>query len=359
MNQQLLNDEGYTTESWEYARAFAYALGTLPSSFTSVIRLLLTDHDKNPSALSDFGRFFAGRLLRSASLQAPYYGAIKYFKPTLLEDPSEPFEVRDFLDAFSGYEHASLLAAIFIHRHSKKLCETDLIRCVTPLLQQSLNLGWLVGNALPSVGPGPGLLIGGFRVFGFLPFLKHDPHNFSTYLSYLSENKLSIDVDYEYRQWQCNSLQVALMMCQQLGFGIKRVIPLMKAITTTSPLINNDEFERAFRALDVWMVSISKMRSAPSIPMPPKYYPTKSNLDVLLMRGARLNESPHAAWLTNRKEDLSPETAPQLFVDGIRSATSVENDVPVDLAGALPDDSINELSSKLMQEFLAEEEPED
>ena len=359
MNQDVQFEGGFTPESWEYARAFAGSLGSLPSSFTSVIRLLVSDFDKNPSTLSQYGSFFCTRLLKSPSVQAPYFNAIRFLKPQLLQNPNQAFVAKDFLAAFGGYEHAVLLATIFLHRHCRSLCEPTLLDDVTHRLQRGLNLGWLIGNALPSLGPGAGLLLGGFRVLGFLPFIKHDSDGFTNYWSHLTSNALDLDPKYEFKQWQCNSLQVALMMGQQLGFGIPRVVPLMKAITTNSVLITAEDAERAFRVIDIWMESVVKLHSAPVIPLPPKYYPNKAELDSLLKRSAEALEGGESDWLITTPADLSPETASQLFIGGREPSSPIIEGFPEEVANEVGDAAIDELSNKLLKEFLREDDEAD
>jgi hypothetical protein len=353
MSADFQFEGGYTAESWDYARAFAGTMGQLPSTFTSVIRLLINDFDKNPGKLTEYGRFFAGRLLKSPTVQAPYFHAIRYMKPRLV-NPGEPFALKDFINAFNGYEHACMLASIFLYRHSRRVCDRPLLDKIVPRIQRGLNFGWFIGNALPSIGGGAGLLAGGFRAFGFLPFIKHDLDGFKKYHAHLSSHRLASDVDYEFQRWQCNSLQVALMMFQQLGFGTARLVPLMRAVTTTSPLLNRDEAEQRFRVIDVWMESLSVHKSAPSIPLPPKYYPGPRKLNELIQIADSSLHTDEAAWLTRSKEDVTEESTPELFLGQQR----VQEQTPSEMHEALPEETINELSSKLLKDFLNEEESE-
>lgn len=356
MGQDISFEGGFTPESWDYSRAFAGSLGSLPSSFTSVIRLLMSDYDKDPNVLSQYGRFFAGRLLRSRSLQAPYFYAVKLLKPSKLPSEETPFEVDDFLQAFNGHEHAALLAIIFVQRHCAAICDPGLFKEVTNRLERDTTISWLIGNAIPAVGGGAGLLLGSFRILGWLPFLKHDPEGFGKYWEYLAHHSKAIDVEYEFQRWQCNSLQVAVMLGQQLGFGIRHVVPLMKALTTNSPLLTSEDREREFRVIDVWMDSVTKLRSAPAIPLPPKYYPNRSDLEFLLERSADVLESRDCRWLTRSKSDLTKELTPQLFVNIPEDRAPDEEGFPAEVVEEVGEDAINELSNKLLQEFLVDDQ---
>jgi hypothetical protein len=356
MAQDIQFQGGFTPESWEFARAFAGSLGTLPSSFTSVIRLLMADFDKAPKEISHYGRFFAGRLLKSPSLQAPYFYAIRFIKPEVLPDAGTSFGVSNFLASFSGYEHAALLAIIFVHRHCSPLCQPELFDAVTERLERDTTISWLIGNAIPSIGGGAGALLGSFRVLGFLPFLKHDPEGFAVYWKHLSDNGRAIDTEFEFDKWQCNSLQIAVMLGQQIGFGIRHVIPLMKAITTTSPLLAAEDKEREFRVIDVWMESLMKWGTAPAIPLPPKYYPNKLALDQLTTKSANVIRRIDCAWLTKGKKDLSRTLTPQLFVGEPESLSPQDEGFPAEVVEEVGDQAINELSHKLLKDFLTEDD---
>jgi len=162
-------------------RAFAGSIGTLPSSFTSVIRLLMNDYFKEPQALSQIGRFLAGRLLKSP-VQAPDASSPSVFlNPRALRIRTKlSLCVISSTTAFRGYEHLFTLT-IFLHRHCKGLCDASLNPSHSTPSQIGLNFGWLIGNAIPSIGGGAGFLLGGFRFYGFLPLIKHDAEGFRRY----------------------------------------------------------------------------------------------------------------------------------------------------------------------------------
>jgi hypothetical protein len=319
----------------------------------------MSDYDKDPTTISQYGKFFGGRLLRSPSIQAPYFYAIKFLKPQFLPAEDHPFDVPDFLDSFNGYEHAVLFAIIFVHRHCVNLCDPTQFTTVTEKLERDATISWLIGNAIPSVGGGAGLLLGSFRTLGWLPFLKHDPEGFQEYSMHLENNHLAIDIDYEFQRWQCNSLQVAVMLGQQLGFGVRHVIPLMKAITTVSPLLNSEDKEREFRVIDAWMDSVVKRRSTPAIPLPTKYYPNKTELDFLLQQSEDVLNKKDSLWLSRTKADLSKEKTPQLFITTPTTRNPQEEGFPVEVAEEVGEDAINELSNKLIKDFLMEGQDEE
>ncbi len=361
MNADLHFDGGFTNESWEYATAFAMSLGTLPTSVTSVVRLLLSDYQKDPSQLSEYGCFFVSRFLKSKTLQAIYYHTCRHFRPESLPEPNEPLIGGELLRAFSGEEHAYLLALVFYHRQAKRYCDAALFENATGLFQKGLNLGGMIGKRLPSVGLGTGLLCGGFRYLAFFAFIRHDPDGFLKYTRHLRSKELSIDWSFEFDRWQCNSLQVAIMMLQRAGLGAERLSQLMKAIGTRSPILPDDPFERACRSVDIWYQCLSRKRKTPAVPLPPEFYLGPEDLQSIFASLAEMDTSKVATWLVRDKKDVSPETTPQLFLKHEHLPTNGEprsersEAIPSELEGSLPNEAIDSLSEKLLKDILAVE----
>lgn len=344
MSTDLQYDTGFTAESWEYANAFAASLGALPSSVTSVTRLLLADHERDASQISAYGEFFVGRFLKSRACQAPFFYALTFLKPEQTPPATTPFSHMQLLRAFSGDELAYLLAIIFYQRQARRLCDSELFNDATAMLQQSLNFGGLIGKILPSVGIGTGVLCGGFRTLAFYPFLRHDPEGFVEYMRHLQSAELTFDLHFEFEHWKCNSVQVALMILQSAGLGVERLAKLMKATGTRSACLPTDPFERACRAVDVWCQCLSTQRSIPAIPLPPELYLGRNELEAILATTHDPNSAAANGWLSREGGDLSPETTPQLF------GTWESGDAPIfpqDLRESLPENSLDSIAERV------------
>jgi hypothetical protein len=361
MNAELHFDGGFTSESWEYATAFAMSLGSLPTSVTSVVRLLLADFERDSSTISEYGRFFMSRFLKSKTLEVTYYYACKKFKPNDLPGPTEHFGGPELLHSFSGEEHAYLLSIIFFHRQAKKHCDPALFENATSMLQRGLNIGGSVGGNLPAVGLATGLLCGGLPFLAFFPFIRHDVDGFSKYARHLRANELPYDWGYEFERWQCNSLQVALMILQRAGLGVPRLSKVMTAIGTRSPILPEDPFERSCRAVNIWQKCLANHSRTPTIPLPPEFYLGPSERDSILESLTKPDDDRSSTWLTRNKNDISPERTPQLCVPRAPS-DSADNSIPLDpmalpseLESALPSETMDSLSEKLLQDILTVE----
>jgi hypothetical protein len=322
--EKLYEDASMFSEtSWLQARNYADALGRPPVSVEALIRRLLADAEQDPWALSEAGMFFLSRFFNSRSFQSPYFHAISMFKKERLQPEDEPFTIRDFLESFSGTEHAVLTGLVFLHRMARRGGDRDLLASVDEWLQRGVNLGWYIGKALKPVGTEAGMLVGSLRWIGLLPFAKRDAQGLERYIRHLkSQNLATTDPDFEYDQWYCTSLQVGLLLLQRLGFGLGKLVPLMRAMTTNSPIPSHDLAERAYRVVEVWTRYLLEMRKTPSIPLQPSYYLTQERIDqisadVLTNYAPRINN-----WLSAQPSFLTPETAPQLFC-GHLSETAV------------------------------------
>jgi hypothetical protein len=316
----------------------------LPSSVTSTVRTLLTDFDKDPHAISHDAQFCLTRFLKSRSFQAPYFHAISLFKPERLQPEDELFTPRDFIESFSGPEHALFTSLIFLHRQARRLSDEGLFDNATSWLQRSVNLGWMIGKSMKSVGPASALLVASYKWLGVLPFVRHDPEGFKLYARHLrTKDFTSTDIDFEHDRWECTSSQIGIMLLQRMGFGTARLVPLMRATTTISPLPPSDPLERAYRAAEVWMRYLLERRSVPSIPLPPSFYLSPQELDAITTRLNSQIPGRVRSWLNCSKHDISPDTTPQLFAFKGSSSAIGADDVILpgqDLMDELPSPAV-------------------
>jgi hypothetical protein len=212
---------------------------------------------------------------------------------------------------------------------------------------------------LPSVGMGTGLLCGGFRFLAFFSFIRHDPDGFLKYTRHLRAREIPFDWSFEFDRWQCNSLQVALMILQRAGLGAARLCKLMKAIGTRSPTLPDDPFERSCRVVDIWYRCLAGKLKTPSSPLPPQFYLSPEELGRIFRRLAGSSEERPITWLVRSKNDITPEQTPHIFVNRPPRTVNdriVSSDLappPPELEEALPNDAIESLSEKLLQDILS------
>jgi hypothetical protein len=236
------------------------------------------------------------------------------FTPERLGQPHQQFLTTDFIESFSCVEHALLSALVFMHRMAARRADAELMKEVTEHLQRALNLGWFVGLGLKSVGREVGMLVGSVRWLGLLPLVRHDKDGLSAYLKRLKRSDDAItDSRYETEVWGCASIQTALILLQRFGFSTQRLIPLMRALTTTAFLNSVEPVEKAHRVAEIWIRYMLESRSAPSEPLEPAYYLAVDRINEIAERVLKGADSPTFNWLSALPGDLTPETTLQLF----------------------------------------------
>jgi hypothetical protein len=317
MNAAELRDvspSAFSDDTWDEAKALVAQLGAPSLSATFLVRSLLSDANVGPYDISHTSTFFLRRFFRSRSFQSPYFHAISLFRAERLEPEDQPFSAQDFIDSFSNVEHALLVALIFAHRTTSRRTDRELLNMVTEQLQRSLNLGWYVGKALRPVGQASGMMVGCARWIGMLPLARADGDGVRHYMRYLKRNSRNLpDAEYELQAWGCASIQVGLLLMQRMGFGPEWLCPLMRAITTRSPVSSKDAIERSYRVSEVWIQHILEDRSAPTIPLHPSYYLSSEKIEEISHSIVFDGNECISNWLSARRGDLTPETAPQLF----------------------------------------------
>lgn len=308
-----------TPKSWEVARAYADKIGEMPFAFTSSIRMLLVDA-KESGVMTNANATQAALLLNSPSLKAMFYFAAKTFSPDKVEETSY-ISKRKLAAFFTPFELASLLAMAFLFRRCRKRAKSDLFEESVFTIQRDVNLGAYVGQAIPHIGVGWGIMIGGIRHLAETAFLLHDADGFGKYVRHRNKAKVAFDIDFEVSRWGCTSLQVASVLLQSLGFGIEMSEGLIVGLDPRTPEeeIREDRFYRV-KITRLWIDTLVETGDIPQITHRGNYYPLESNLAILLEKLQREpNPGSNQAWLTKSKSDITPDKVPSLYLDASRA----------------------------------------
>ncbi len=295
-----------SAQSWEYSRGYAGVFGTAPAPFVTAIRSLLNEASNGATQPSAATLYQMLRLMKSPSLFAPFYFAAYTFVPTVISSASRTNEAT-VLKAFSAFEISSLLAVTYLSRRAQALCDAEELKLLEEMLIEEVNLSFLVGRAIPSIGAGMCLLQAAAPILGLAAFLRHDPAGFKEHRRLLKKEGRRWDCDLEMQRWGCTRVQVGSVLAQSMGFGIKRANALANSVMGVSESLSGDEIELTYDAkmAALWCESIRTTRKAPEIAMPAKYYPTHSAFQDTLTALDTLQGNPsQARWLYKGRDDL-------------------------------------------------------
>lgn len=293
-------------QSWEYTRGYAGVFGRPPAPFVTAIRTLLQEESNGATQPSAATAYQILRLMKSPSLFAPFYFAAYTFIPTAISSTSRTTEAT-VLKAFSAFEIASLLAVTYLSRRAQVSCDAEELKLLEGLLIEEVNLGFLVGRAIPSIGAGMCILQASAPIMGLAAFLRHDPSGFKEHRKLLKRQSLRWDHELEMQRWGCTRFQVGSVLAQSLGFGIKRANSIVNSAMGIPESLSEDDLELAHDAkmAALWCESLRTTRKAPEIAMPAKYYPTHQALQDALAALDTLLENPsEARWLYKGRDDL-------------------------------------------------------
>ncbi len=338
--------ESFTPESWEYARGYAGVFGTLPSSFTSVIRALMNEHGAGLAQTTGNNKYFVLRLLKSPSLLAPLYFASEVYNPEVLTQ-SGPTPADQLIKGFSPFELACILGLVYIVRKVQGLVDPEEFKYVIDPVIPKVNVAFAIGRTITAIGVGTALLEATIVPLAVCAFAKHDLKGFKDYRRDVIKNLSGKwNPELEIEKWGCNHIQIASVLLQTLGFGITRSNALVAALSSKSELGSLEEvnLSRDFRMANLWREAISATYSAPTVPLPPRYYPTKAAQDnaVSIIRNV-LEDEDACKWLFKGKEDLpAHQLPPQKGASGGANTPEPSTDSEIDALAAEMDQLVSE-----------------
>ncbi len=301
-------------ESWENAKAYAAIMGAVPASFSATIRMLVIGHLKNEDSWK--ARFQVIRLLNGPTMKSIFYHAAKTFRSKELEQ-NPKMGVRELVQLFKPLDLAGLLAVIYLYRRSHKIIsKKESFAELSAQLCAEADIGGHLGDAIPSIGFGTGLLIGSIRYLALAPFINHDEDGYNRYLRHLKRQEgASLDLIYEASRWNCTSLQVASILLQSTGFGVEVAQGVVNGLDprlTIHDVPDKDQYR--VKITKVWIDSLKTTGEQPNLKMRGEFYPLKDALDLLQAQSSEIRSSGSKySWLTRGKDDLKEEDYPHLY----------------------------------------------
>lgn len=278
-------------ESWEIAKRFVALFGSVPISFTVAVRTLMKDYQRDKQ-YSDISKFLATRLLRGPTFSSCMARAAAAWQN---EFDQEELPTERYLEIFTPYDLAALIGYLYLLKRSRKLCKSDEVGFIVNQVVKNQYACMQIGNAIPNIGLGTAVIVGGMHQMAFASFLSHDEKGFVDYRRHLQATQQIFDLDYEISRWGCTSTQVSSLLLQTFGFGLGIANAFIAAFSKSASLDNQpNRIALGMKVCWVWMDSLLKSGGVPNITHDGRYYPTQAPLERLL----------HAMALGFPEEDL-------------------------------------------------------
>ncbi|MCO6431863.1 MAG: hypothetical protein J5J00_13470 [Deltaproteobacteria bacterium] len=305
-----------TPESWEIARGYAGLLGAIPASFSSALRGLIADNERE-GKISSVTRYNAMRLIKGRNLKTPYYYALLTYKPSAAED--QEFLSDDYLlKAFRPIDVAAIFGLVYLYKKAKKLCDPDEWQYIIPSLIQGVEIGGHVGIAISKVGMPGGLFAWALRHVALVSFVRHNRKHFQEYRRNLKNAGTIFDLNAQMHAWGCTDLQISSILLQSLGFGVDYSNSYRSGMAQEIDPDRTEVSTSPFKVADIWIKSLLKDASVPNIIHDSSYYPPEELVKTLKNRSKDfLEKGSKHSWLDKGKDDMSPRSTPQLFEGGV------------------------------------------
>lgn len=293
-----------------------------PSAFSEVIRSLLLDYGKGNFKYSPNTKFLANRIIKAPRVHVPLYFACK----TFLDTEADSLEVEEILQLTKPFALASLLINLYMFRKAKKACPEDEWPFIYEMYLEQMEIGGYFGQAIPDVGLGFGLLVGGLRPLSMVAFAKADEKVFKKYRRSLKGKPYLYDREQEIQTFGTSHIDICAVFLQKLGFGASMTKAFLEALQDA--VLNEDEISgdfARFSAAYTWIDSLVLTANIPSFEAddPDK---DEAAITTLLTKVNQLkDESKEDTWTDKTPDDYPrPEKLLQMRPKGQKPTEIIE-----------------------------------
>lgn len=338
---------------WEEARKLLEALGRVPPSFTTPVRMLLLDQRERMS-LSPASQFLTTRLLKSPTVKAMFY----YLTLALHGDKvsnSAYLSSSDLVRLYEPSAVAAVIAMIYIYKKVStkgKLANTVKWQQLTTTVAEDIELAGHLGKAVPALGIKTCILAGGLRQIIQGAFIMADADLYNRYKNHLNSKGVEFDRVFEEELFGCTHIELAGNALQMLGFGIEAAFNFMYAFgeqTQKDPEVNQEAYE--YCIADEWIDALKVNGAQPDRTHLGQYYPTEKDMHKLLYETNEIREKgSEYSWLTRTKDDINPSATPQLYQEFLMELQGTEA-LEEFYKENLPEEVLSELSSEDLKEL--------
>ena len=316
----------FSPQSWEMARAYASDFGPIPQAFQGCIRALRQNHihnfQKGTGGLEPAAESLLARLLSSKTLTACFYFALLTFHGESTRK-SDYLTKKDIFYPFSPGALASILALVYFNKYCRKLVKEGW-EPLSRRIQESAEIGGLLGQATPALGFDVSLFVGPMRHIAFSAVLARTPRLYIEYKKHLKKAAVPYDFKWEMERMGCTLGQIGSILLQHSGFGIQYANSFFEGISAKFDAVISPE-ATGFRMVAVWSESILLACPIPRVEGEDEYAMEEYQMQNLLLKAEEVRENGSKYSFLNRtKDDISPVKTPQLFTAEERAAAPAE-----------------------------------
>ncbi len=312
-------------DSWQIARQLSEAFKPMPIAFTSAIRMLIVDEEKNSGNIRPVTKFQVARIFRSASFKS-----MLYYASSVLKD--DQMAGRDYLssgDLMGMYKSLDLAALIGLHvlyRKCRKIADPGEWDLFKPEITRLAFTGAVLGGGIPKIGIGFGSLIGALPLLILTSQSKVNAPSYRSYRSWVLDNNCQFDPGQEMEIWGCSLQQIATLALSIMGYGVEIGEAFMSGMNPNSSYLKMDKQDSIrCKMAKIWTDTLLQGLQQPQQTIPGDYYPLHTALTSMHRQMALLDDS-FKFWFERNHEDISPELTPVLF-----TKEDVETEIPEEL----------------------------
>lgn len=264
-NSKTANLDPDGEQSWQIARRYANQLNPVPSMVSITVRSLWSyhenDQENNLAQLDSVCYSAARRVDKTEILKAPIYFAASALYPNEFEKLSEDDSSKALIKILKPGFFAALLGLVYFQKRLNKICQSEHWKTLSAELAQNMEIGYIIGSALPKLSTADGILLGGIRYVALATFLVRDAE---TYRRYRNGKKGKFDLEYERSHWGCDHAQIAYYLLQDLGY-IKEIPDLANALRKLPKRLDDaNEIVRKWYAALEWIDDLKSGHCPPT-----------------------------------------------------------------------------------------------
>ena len=326
----------FDENTWKAAKNYAQEFAAFPPSFQQCIRALRQNHlsnlQKASAGLDHTSMQLLLRLLNSKTLKACFYFAmLNYYGDTIHRQ--DRLDTKGIVSPFGPGSLASILALVYLNKYSRRLVKEGW-EAFSRRIQESSEIGGLLGQAVPSLGFDASIFIGPMRHIALAAVLSQKSKVHLEYKRHLNKIQLPYDSAWEIDKIGCTLGQIGSILIQNSGFGIPYANAFFEGTSARFDEVISPEAS-AFRMVAVWSESILLGCSIPRVEGEDEYAMEEYQMRNLLTNAEEIRENGSKySYLNRSKDDLNPAQTPLLFTAEERAAASTaEEDEIEDLIG--------------------------